>query len=186
MIVRLKEQKEDAVKTSQKPYNRFLSTLIGFMALLAASTSSAYPSVNDKALYSGTYTNKTTSTPVSVQVELITYDPSKKLFTQKTITTINGQDSSDVREINSQDMMSPAVIQPILNNCSAHGGTPEILKTGAGTFDTCAMSVESENESGIYWVADVPFGFAKVVTYDKVDGGSTVLMLETFITGVEN
>lgn len=186
MIVRLLGAKEDALKISRKPYNRFLISFICFMAFLAASTSFAYPSINDKALYSGTYTDKTTSSPVSVQVELITYDPSKKLFTQKTISTINGQAKNDVREIDSQDMMSPAVIQPILNNCSAHGGTPEILKTGAGTFDTCAMSVETETESGIYWLADVPFGLAKIVNYDKVTGGSTVLMLETFIRGVEN
>jgi hypothetical protein len=149
-----------------------------FTAFLMSQAVLAYPAVGDYVRLTGTVTMPTSTPnpiPVSLEIELLSYDAATKQFTVRSITDLAGQIQEEGGLAAETDFMARADIQQILANCPQMGGTKARTSVPAGNFEVCTVS-EAKSTS-VYSIGDVPFGIVKTESISG-DGARTVLSLE--------
>lgn len=156
------------------------SYLIALGLLTFASTAAfAFPALNDKGVFSGTYAKGSQDVKFVLTLELVQYDASLEKFLQRqTVETIQGQQTQE-QWIKKDQMMSTAGVQQILNDCGGRGGKIDTVTVGQSNVQACAMPVQNGDEDSVYWIANVPFGIAKAQIKNKKDSSTTSLKMES-------
>jgi hypothetical protein len=157
-----------------------MKALVLFTALLLTSTLVlAYPALNDKATFAGSYSQGAQSIPLTLTIELTQYDAAKQAYLQNSTTVANGKSLVNEEWINETDMMTPEKVQQIVTNCVAMKGHLENVQVSGQDVQTCALPIDNADEQSTYWVADVPFGIAKAEISDKKSTGHTSLTMQS-------
>ncbi len=149
--------------------------------LALSSQSFAYPSVHDYASYLSLTTAKDgTVTRNEQDIEIAEFDPGSNRYREAVSTTVENQAQKEEVWTNASDMIFPQDIQNVLANCATNGGHLIAVTVPAGTFNTCASSVDHPDGKGTDWLGDVPFGVVKSV-FEKKDGsGKSEYQLQSF------
>ncbi|MNJ92555.1 hypothetical protein D3C87_102280 [compost metagenome] len=152
--------------------------------LMMSSMAFAYPMVGDTVEYKGTYKlDPNPETELVVKKEVVLYNELEKEWLVKVDKTMNGSTTTEVDDVDDEDMMTPEKVQKVLTECVAKGGTLEDLTVPAGTISTCHMKMTCEEDSKEVWIGDVPFGVVKMIKHDMEDGKHKMLELQSFTLG---
>lgn len=130
--------------------------LVLAIAFLSSAVAFAMPKVGDYASLNLTLNNAPVGT---LEEELIQFDATKNQYLQQNTQTLSGK--RDVTQTWT-DGVTDAQIAAIISNCANYGGQIQSIIEPAGTFSTCALPVNSNGSTGMMWVANVPFGIAKL------------------------
>lgn len=158
------------------------SFLIILTVTLAVVFAEATPALGDRSIFAVTLSKGSQSLNGKVTYELTAHDKSTGSWTQTITTDFSGQKQTQTETVKSSDLLDDATIDYVLANCAARGGMPENISVPAGSFNTCSIPVKNKDGSGTYWIAKVPFGFAKWTNL-RNDGVMIVGLLESFIHG---
>ena len=119
----------------------------------------------------------------STEMEITSFDTSTQLYTVKTTLTVGDQKSDDEQQVKASDLLTDDLIASTIAQCLQMGGKLEKILVPAGSFDTCAIVIEDENELVTTWVAQVPFGIAKSISQMKVTGEIKTSELQAYRPG---
>lgn len=133
-----------------------MKLILSALALLAYSTAAlAAPAVGDAVSFQGTWGSEA----VYQHLTYFAWNPSTRQFSKRTTTKIGTNAPATQDElVNFNDAASDAALSAIVNNCAARGGEFQTISVPAGTFRTCKMLIQGN----WYWIAEVPFGVARV------------------------
>jgi hypothetical protein len=146
-----------------------------------ALTAQATPKLGDYASYDATVTNNGQSFVVRIQRELIREDAANAQFLERQTVELPGQPAEATESWNPADaFLSDAFIAEALGKCSENGGALQAVTVPAGTFDTCALPYETDEEMGTAFIAKVPFGLARIDSVRKSDGLTISSLLTQF------
>lgn len=141
----------------------------------------ATPKVGDFARYTMSRISPGLQTDYSIIQELTDYDSVNRSFLVHREVSYPGGSTEVSNDWASEDsLISDAKIDYLLGNCANSGGTLENLIVPCGTFTTCKMPFENEQEKGSIWIAKVPFGAVKMELNTKSDGLSTISILNSY------
>jgi len=151
-------------------------------AFFLSTAAFAMPQVGDQAVYDLTLT-KDGQTYHAVGVEeLVATDGSR--FLQRETQKMDGQ-PEQVSENwkDASELVSDARADQMLAQCAQAGGSPATTTVPAGSFATCALDVNNQDEGGVpsgkVWLGKVPFG---VVHAEVTQNGVTTLIdLRSFV-----
>lgn len=163
-----------------------MKIMISLVSFLAASISFAYPKLGDTALFDGVFTNTANGAKAGFvqELKLTNFNANLNLFERTSTMLISGQDPIvQVDQIATDDLLSQIGVSDILSQCVANGGQIEDITVPAGEFKTCMLFAETEDESQIVWIGDVPFGFIKAIIQEKSGSNVTELQLRDFQHG---
>lgn len=150
------------------------------LVTLGASIALAYPTIKDKADYAGIYTAAAGGDVAFTQsLELTAFDATKNEYTLRVSQTFNGNTSSGDQLVGADAFPTEQQISDLMTQCLASGGVNETTTVAAGTFATCSLPQEN---NGRIWIADVPFGFVKILQIDA-DGNKVVAELTSYARG---
>lgn len=143
----------------------FKASLLLVSALLMSASAFAMPKAGDSATYdivvtSGDKTGHGTETD-----ELVQFDSAQNRFLQRTTQQFDGSAPNTSEGWTALDeLMDDATADHILAECAGMGGVSQTLQVPAGSFATCALPVNDEEQktTGTVWVAKVPFGYVRL------------------------
>lgn len=150
--------------------------------LLVAGSAMAMPSAGDLAIFDFTSTKEDEVVVGTFQRQLIAYHSDTDAFEERVSVVANGQSFSSAGQLPAKDLLTDAMLEQILSQCSAIGGSNETITVPAGTFQTCAMNSNSENGSGMVWLGAASFGLVKS-DFTSNDGYRTILELRDYRYG---
>jgi hypothetical protein len=152
-------------------------------SLLLSSIALAYPAVNDSVTFNATEVKDTETNQAVLQIHLAAYDSAKDAYQQVSSTTTKGKTTSNEEWVAASELFNKETYTQVSGNCDQFGGKIESVTVAAGTFETCAIPNEDKNESGVYWIGDVPFGIVKAELTDKATSAKTTYELQAFENG---
>ena len=131
---------------------RLLAIIASFVF---ASSAMASPAVGDAVSFQGTWGSES----VDQNITFFAWNPSTRQFSQRTTTKIGANaPATEDKLVDFNDTASDAALTEIVNNCAARGGEPQMIQVPAGQFRTCKMLLQGN----WFWIAEVPFGVARV------------------------
>ena len=149
--------------------------------VFTSSLSLAYPAIGDKVEYQGIYkSGAQAEKPINIKMEIKSFDAAKQEWIVQQDTTADGHTKTEMEDIDADEMITSEQVSYILANCTASGGVAEKVTVPAGTFDTCHLAQSSTEETQDTWIANVPFGFVKVVQHDLEDNEVLSVELQSF------
>lgn len=152
---------------------KLLSLVIA--SALVTVTAQAMPKVGDSATHSGTTVANGQTYLVQVTNSLVAYNASADMFTQNTVTTIEGHGTRQKQElVKSSDLIGDATIDALLADCAGNGGVDEVVTVPAGTFATCRIAGD---DGAQYNLGKVAYGIVKMTST------ATNLNLQSFTNG---
>lgn len=137
--------------------------IFGFMGLISFAALASGPGIGSFSSYnvngagvSGSYV-----------IEISGYNSAKDEYTQTYITSINGSSSIEDAILPGDQVNSKSENALVVDLCETNdvGGKLEVIKTPAGTFDTCKLVTEAGET---IYMAAVPFGFVKLISPDGI------------------
>ncbi len=150
--------------------------------MLAATQALAYPTIGDKAEWTGTMvTQDGMSVPVIVIKEVMSYDETTMKWTVHTTKMVGDKVENETKEM--FHMYTPEKYQKMIQNCVVHGGTLEDVTVGAGTYSVCSMERECGHVKKAMSYGDVPFGIVKKMVTDEMDGSVKTMELTSVTLG---
>lgn len=158
------------------------SSLVILTVTLASLFAEATPAVGDRSVFDVTLIRGSQTVTGTVTYELTNFDKAKNTWTQTSTTDFNGQKQTQTESIQAKDLLDDSMIDTILTNCAARGGTPETVTSEAGEFQTCAIPIKNAVGSGRVWIAKLPFGLAKWNTQRR-DGVQVTGIIKSFQHG---
>ncbi len=143
-----------------------MKLLIFFSLFLFSCLSEAYPSVGDKVKWTGSVnTLEGGVTPVIITKEVVKFNSASKKWTVKYEAAMGEDRTSKLIEV--EELYSPTKFKEILAKCEAEGGLREKVTAPAGTYETCKMTVTTEDGVRVEkWWGDIPFGVVGKNTQD--------------------
>jgi hypothetical protein len=160
----------------------FAST-IAVLGLLIAVAAGATPKIGDKSIYNVNLSMGSQSMDGKVTFELTAFDATTDAWSQVTTTEFNGKRNIQQSTMSTKDLLTDAMIDDVLANCAAKGGTAETVTSPAGDLPSCAVPVSNGSGTGTVWVAKVPFGYAKWIA-NRSDGVVVNGVIESFVPGL--
>ncbi len=148
---------------------------------LASAMAVAYPAINDRASFSGTYSIQGQDLPVTLQMEVTSISGSMVTVTQT--SRIENQTSTEQQTANISDMATSAQVQELLASCPQAGGRFETITVAAGTYPTCHVGQEGSDAFTETWIGDVPFQIIRLVQISKKNGAVLTLELSSYKNG---
>jgi hypothetical protein len=157
-----------------------LPFLVFQFALASHSALATTPQVGDMVLFDTTLLSEGHSSFGSLQLELIQQDFNGKFLERQTIG-IPGR-SPQVKEDwkNATDFIDDDSINKTLANCESYNGKRQSILVPAGSFDSCALPVDNDSNSGTIWVARVPLGIIRTESVSKADGTQMTMALRDY------
>lgn len=154
---------------------------LSFLAVtLGASLALAYPAVKDKAEFTAKYTSAAGGSIDFVQkLEITAFDAAKDEFTLRNSQVMNGQEQAQEQQVAASDFASSQQVAELLAQCTAQGGISETVTVPKGPFNSCSLP---QQNGGRVWIADVPFGFVKLISIDA-EGNKMEAELSNFEVG---
>jgi len=132
-----------------------MKSIVLVAALFSSAVAFAMPKVGDYAMINVSLGGSAIGT---LENEVVQFDAAKNQYLLRSTQDLMGQrKSNDTWGAGVSDQL----INDILTNCSAKGGTPQSITVPAGAFATCALPVNSGGSTGTMWVGMVPFGIVK-------------------------
>jgi hypothetical protein len=158
-----------------------ISILSICFTLVFAALSHATPKMGDFASYQLEMSSREHNLSVIIDKEILSFDASQNSYLVRQTMTQEGNPPESLEENTPADqMITDEMIDSILVNCGSTGGSLQSVTVPAGTFNTCAMPIDNESESGTVWIAKVPFGFVQLQTTSKSEGVTTRATLRSF------
>jgi hypothetical protein len=137
----------------------------------------AMPTVGDQALFAVTDTTNGQNYTGTVEIKLVSFDAAAKQWDEQELITVGGQTNTRQQTLTTDQLLTDASVQGILNNCTAYNGTLQTITVPAGTFGTCALPDNGNGQTGTVWVSNVTFGIVQSDTTNSSNGEHTVLKL---------
>lgn len=157
--------------------------LITFACIfMAAGAAFSFPTLNDKASFSGVYNSVAGEKIAFTQdFELTAFDEPTFMYTLKTtsVMTATGQVETETMQIREDQLLHNDLVKYLLENCASQGGKLEKVTVPAGTYETCAVPTEG---GGTTWIGQAPFGMVKIKNVDE-KGNVIDLELKSFVDG---
>lgn len=147
---------------------------------LFSAAAIAMPSIGDTSMFNGNIQGSGGGRMDFTQsLQLTAYDANTERFTLHTELKTSSQTRVQDQQIAAEEFLTTEQVTDALANCPSYGGTSETLTVPAGTFASCKII---QNDGSQVWVAQVPFGIAKQVSYDE-DKNMMTLELASFVFG---
>lgn len=150
---------------------------------LGASMAMAYPAVGDRVDYQATYTPAPSlGSPLDYRqsMTISNYDATLSEYTlEVTLLITGGAPQTSEEKVQSARLPTENQILDLIAQCASVGGSEETLTVPKGTFQTCVLP---QSNNGKVWIANVPFGYAKVIAIDA-DGNKNEAVLTDFARG---
>lgn len=152
-----------------------MKAIVFVLASVVTSVALAFPAVGDKAVFKGAYYGAAGGQIDFTQtIELVKFDETTQKYSlTNQFDLANGQSQTQNAEVEANQLLSNDTVKQILADCVAGGGTLGQTTVPAGTFQTCAVPTE---RNGMIYVAEVPFGFVKEVSFDEEENRIEVEM----------
>lgn len=173
-------------KTVLKNPAFLLLTALFFIFLTASSFAS--PKVGDYLQFMMTNVDSFgKETRVRMESEIISVDATGSVFTvketQTPIAPTMGQPEIEKNNVSADEFLTLAQIEQQLKYCTSRGGKTEPLRTPAGDFQSCRMTVLADGATQSLWYARVPQGVVKSQLRDEESGFFTQLELVKYRFG---
>lgn len=147
---------------------------------LASSAVFAMPKVGDLSNYNGTFQGSGGGSIAFTQaLQLTSFNAQANTYAMTSTLVTPNQTKTETENVNAADLLTTEQVADALANCPAYGGTAETIVVPAGSFATCKIV---NNDGSQIWVAQVPFGIAKQISYDE-DKNILTLELASFTFG---
>jgi hypothetical protein len=158
-----------------------ISILSIVLSFIFAALSHATPKTGDFASYQLNVSSREHNFTVVLDKEILTFDATQNTYLVRQSVVYEGGAPETTEENTPADQfITDEMIDSILANCSSTGGSLQTISVPAGTFNTCAMPIDNETETGTVWITKVPFGFVQLQTTSKADGVQTSATLKSF------
>ncbi|MES3037488.1 MAG: hypothetical protein V4736_06225 [Bdellovibrionota bacterium] len=153
---------------------------------LLTSLAFAWPAVGDSSTFVAVSSVSGATSTMEVKITATAIDAAADTLTLEMVTlAADGQTQTETQTAPLSSFQQLAQALPmLLGNCAAVGGVVEVLKTDAGTFDTCKMTDDSAEQTGFIWFANVPFGFVKQTHTVIATGATEELVLKSYVNGL--
>lgn len=142
-----------------------------FSVLVFSGFTSAYPNINDSAIYEGLLTSKDGNNFGFIQeLTIISFDAVKLEFEVKEELFLpNGSMQTSSSQAPLADFKTKNEMTLILKNCEKMGGAKEKVHVNAGDFEACKVirPANEDGESSTTWLGDVPFNIVKQERINK-------------------
>lgn len=163
--------------------NLKILVLVSIVAsIFSSSSASAYPAFGDQVSFVGVSKNgKGVDTKIQLKWHITEFERYTPDLNSLPVlrTFVNGaQTKKSEKYVLKWKMWTPRKVKAQLAKCTERGGAIEHVQTLAGSLKACRVTVEKKSESVTYWIADVPFGIARIEAKSKNSGRQTSLILE--------
>lgn len=154
--------------------------LMSLVSALMATTALAMPKVGDVVNYNFTISQQGQNTNGTVKQTITTFV--NGMYNVETTYEANGQTQVQNNQRKPENMIDDATINAVLSNCAAYNGKLETVTVPAGTFNTCSIPNNENNQKGDIWFGAVPFGVVKMIS-TNANGRQTYMELTSFQFG---
>lgn len=167
-----------------------VSTIVAALVFtLISSVSVAYPAFGDQVSFVGV-TKNANGTESKLRLnwhitEFNRYTPDLNSLPVLWTYTHGETQKQSEKYLLKWKMWTKSKVQKQLQSCAARGGKLERLQTLIGAFKTCRIAIKQKSQTVTYWIADVPFGIARIESQNK-SGRKTSLILEQAVSGSES
>lgn len=159
---------------------RILS-LAAFLILGFSANALAYPAFGDQVSFVGVSKSaKGIDSKMRVTwhiTQFERYTPDLNSLPVLSTVTKDGKKKVTEKYLVISKMWSRAKVRAQLARCQERGGKLEAVQTLAGALKSCRIIVRGKTQQTTYWIADVPFGIARIEALSK-SGRKTSLILE--------
>ena len=155
-------------------------TLMSLVSALMATTALAMPKVGDVVNYNFTVSQQGQNTSGTLKQLITTFV--NGMYNVETTYEVNGQTQVQNNQRKPENMIDDKTISAVLSNCSAYNGKLETVTVPAGSFNTCLIPNNENNQKGEVWFGAVPFGVVKMVSTNE-NGRQTRMDLTSFQFG---
>ncbi len=159
-------------------------SVLSVLCLAVSASAFAMPAVGDKAqfdidltLSNGGHYNGT------VDLSLTEYNATSQQYKEEQLLAIAGQTRSQANWVDAKNLLTEGLINAVLGNCAAYGGSSQQVAVGAGTFQVCALPFDDQDSKGTNYIGQATFGIIKQDSTSKKDGTHTILSLRSYHNG---
>ena len=149
--------------------------------LFAGVAEAAYPAVGNIARY---ITDDSLMGTYEQESEIFKYEPitatEGRFRIRQTHFLSHGEDVT-VAVQNSSQMLSTEIVARYLTYCAGMNGVLQTITVPAGTFKTCRITITGESYINEVYIADVPFGWAKMEFNSTNGSGGFTTVLKNYV-----
>ena len=158
-------------------------SVLSVLCLAVSASAFAMPAVGDVALFDLAATVNGNQYNGTVEISLTEFNAANQQYHEKQVLNIAGQNQVQDQWVESKNLPTEALINAVLGNCAAYGGTSEKITVPAGAFDTCVMPFNDNGHTGKSWIGQTVFGVVKNDDTQTSNGTHAVMSLRSFTNG---
>jgi hypothetical protein len=155
------------------------SSFVVLTLTFAGMAAEATPAVGEKSVFAVNLAKGQQTADGTMTLELTAFDAGTDTWTMVTTTMFNGHEEKKTTPTKTADLIGDAMIDQVLGNCVASGGTVDTVVSPVGNIPACALPINDNESTGTLWVSKVPFGYSKWTTR-RSDGMTVTGVLQSY------